>query len=111
MYKRQIIGSTGSGKSTLINLIPRFFDACEGKVLVDGVDVREQEREALRAKMSLTPQKALLFAGTVRENLQFAPVSYTHLFGLFTRPMPRSFIKAAKKSRFYETQTLSLIHI
>lgn len=67
-----IIGSTGSGKSTLINLIPRFFDACEGQVLVDGVDVREQKREALRAKMSLTPQKALLFDGTVRENLHFA---------------------------------------
>lgn len=67
-----IIGSTGSGKSTLINLIPRFFDACEGKVLVDGVDVREQERKELRAKISLTPQRALLFAGTVRENLQFS---------------------------------------
>ncbi len=67
-----IIGSTGAGKSTLLNLIPRFFDATEGTVLVDGVDVREQEHGALRAKLGLTPQKALLFAGTVRENLRMA---------------------------------------
>lgn len=67
-----IIGSTGSGKSTLINLIPRFFDVCEGAVLVDGVDVREQDRAKLRSKISLTPQKALLFGGTVRENMRFA---------------------------------------
>ena len=67
-----IIGSTGAGKSTLLNLIPRFFDATDGTVLVDGVDVREQEHGALRAKLGLTPQKALLFAGTVRENLRMA---------------------------------------
>ncbi len=67
-----IIGSTGAGKSTLLNLIPRFFDTTEGAVLVDGVDVREQEHGALRAKLGLTPQRALLFAGTVRENLRMA---------------------------------------
>ena len=67
-----IIGSTGAGKSTLLNLIPRFFDTTEGTVLVDGVDVREQEHGALRAKLGLTPQRALLFAGTVRENLRMA---------------------------------------
>ena len=67
-----IVGSTGAGKSTLLNLIPRFFDTTEGTVLVDGVDVREQEHGALRAKLGLTPQRALLFAGTVRENLRMA---------------------------------------
>ena len=64
-----IIGGTGSGKSTLINLIPRFYDATEGAVLVDGVDVREWDTGALRSRIGVVPQRAALFQGTVRENL------------------------------------------
>jgi ATP-binding cassette subfamily B multidrug efflux pump len=66
-----IVGSTGSGKSTLINLIPRFYDATAGRVLVDGVDVRELPREALWSRIGLIPQKAFLFAGTVAGNLRY----------------------------------------
>ncbi len=66
-----IVGSTGSGKSTLINLVPRFYDATTGTVLVDGVDVREMDREVLWARMGIIPQKAFLFGGTVSSNLRF----------------------------------------
>ena len=64
-----IIGSTGSGKSSLINLIPRFYDATEGRVLVNGRDVRSYPIEELRNKIAIVPQKAVLFRGTVRSNL------------------------------------------
>lgn len=66
-----LIGATGSGKSTIINLIPRMYDACEGQVLVDGIDVREYDRKALRDKIGFVPQKAFLFAGTVAENIGY----------------------------------------
>ncbi len=66
-----IIGSTGSGKSTLINLVPRLYDVTAGTVLVDGVDVRQWERATLWAGMGLIPQKAFLFAGTIADNLRF----------------------------------------
>ncbi|HEY3317575.1 MAG TPA: ABC transporter ATP-binding protein [Coriobacteriia bacterium] len=66
-----IIGSTGSGKSTLINLIPRFYDATAGQVLVDGVDVREMAQEDLWRKVGFIPQRAFLFSGTVASNLRF----------------------------------------
>lgn len=65
------IGSTGSGKSSLINLIPRFYDATDGEVLVDGVDVKEYKQESLRNKISYVPQKATLFHGTVSSNVLF----------------------------------------
>lgn len=65
------IGSTGCGKSTVINLIPRFYDATEGQVLVDGVDVREYSQKALRNKIGYVSQKATLFSGTVRSNIAF----------------------------------------
>jgi len=64
-----IIGGTGSGKSTLINLIPRFYDASNGTVSVGGVDVKNQSLDALREKIALVPQKAALFKGTIRENI------------------------------------------
>ena len=64
-----IIGGTGAGKSTLVNLIPRFLDASEGEVRVDGVDVRRQNLAALRQRIAVVPQKALLFKGSIRENL------------------------------------------
>jgi ATP-binding cassette subfamily B multidrug efflux pump len=66
-----IVGSTGSGKSTLINLIPRLYDVTGGTVLVDGVDVRDVDREDLWQKIGLIPQKAFLFSGTVASNLRF----------------------------------------
>jgi len=65
-----IIGSTGSGKSTLVNLIPRLYDVTSGEVLVDGVDVRERTRDELWASIGLVPQKAFLFAGTIADNLR-----------------------------------------
>ena len=64
------IGSTGSGKSTLINLIPRFYDATEGQVLIDGVDVRQLRQQDLRAAIGYVPQKGLLFSGTIASNLR-----------------------------------------
>jgi len=66
-----IVGSTGSGKSTLINLIPRFYDATTGAVLVDGVDVRAMDRDELWSRMGVIAQKAFLFSGTVSSNLRF----------------------------------------
>ncbi len=66
-----IIGGTGSGKSTLVTLIPRFYDVDSGAVLVDGVDVREQAQEALRAKIGFVPQRAILFSGTIAENIRY----------------------------------------
>ena len=66
-----IIGSTGSGKSTLINLVPRFYDVTGGSVLVDGVDLRERARDELWSSIGLVPQKAFLFAGTIADNLRF----------------------------------------
>lgn len=66
-----IIGGTGMGKSTIVNLIPRLYDATEGQVLVDGVDVRDYKLEDLRAKIGFVPQKALLFKGTIESNIAF----------------------------------------
>lgn len=65
------IGSTGSGKSSLVQLIPRFYDVTLGKILVDGVDVRDYNVKALRHKIGFIPQKALLFTGTIAENLRY----------------------------------------
>lgn len=65
------IGSTGSGKSTLINLVPRFYDATEGEVLVDGVNVKDVKQSTLRSKIGYVPQKGVLFSGTVAENIGF----------------------------------------
>ena len=67
-----IIGSTGSGKSTVVNLIPRFFDVTEGSVLVDGVDIREVKQGDLREKIGFVPQKGMLFSGTIESNLHYA---------------------------------------
>jgi ATP-binding cassette, subfamily B, multidrug efflux pump len=66
-----IIGSTGAGKTTLVNLVPRLFDATSGSVLVDGVDVRQQEPGLLWSRIGLVPQKAFLFSGTVASNLRY----------------------------------------
>ncbi|HEX3629381.1 MAG TPA: ABC transporter ATP-binding protein [Candidatus Dormibacteraeota bacterium] len=72
-----IIGSTGSGKTTVLSLIPRFFDVTAGAVLVNGVDVREQKLDSLWASMGLIPQQAYLFRGTIAENLRFGNAEAT----------------------------------
>lgn len=66
-----VIGGTGSGKSTLVNLIPRFYDAASGQVLVDGTDVREYSLDELRDKTGVVPQKSVLFKGTLRDNMRW----------------------------------------
>ena len=66
-----IIGGTGSGKSTLVNMIPRFYDATGGRVLVDGVNVKDMPLQALREKIGIVPQKAVLFKGTLRDNIRW----------------------------------------
>ncbi|WP_282919785.1 ABC transporter ATP-binding protein [Ignavigranum ruoffiae] len=65
------IGSTGSGKSTIVKLIPRFYDVTKGQILVDGVDVRDYKLDSLRGKIGFTPQKALLFTGKIADNLRY----------------------------------------
>lgn len=72
-----IIGGTGSGKSSLVNLIPRFYDVREGAVLVDGVDVRRYPLKTLRDKIGMVPQKAVLFKGTLRENMRWGRMDAT----------------------------------
>jgi ATP-binding cassette subfamily B multidrug efflux pump len=66
------IGATGSGKSTIVNLIPRFYDVTEGQVLVDGVDIREVSQHDLREKLGCVPQRGTLFSGTIASNLRYA---------------------------------------
>lgn len=66
-----IIGGTGSGKSTLVNMIPRFYDVSEGSVLVDGVDVRELSQDELRSKIGFVPQTAVLFTGSISDNIRY----------------------------------------
>ena len=66
-----VIGSTGSGKSTLVNLIPRFYDVTEGKVLVDGIDVRDMTQKDVRSRLGYVPQKGVLFSGTIDSNIRY----------------------------------------
>lgn len=66
-----IIGGTGAGKSTLVNLIPRFYDVTSGTIRVNGVDTRESSQDEVRSKIGFVPQKALLFSGTIKENIRF----------------------------------------
>lgn len=66
-----IIGSTGSGKSTIVNLLPRFYDVTEGDILIDGVSVKQMSQHALREKIGFVPQKGVLFTGTIRSNIAY----------------------------------------
>jgi len=66
-----ILGATGSGKSTLINLIPRFYDVTEGRILIDGVDIRKVRQDSLLAHIGIVPQETVLFSGTVRDNIRY----------------------------------------
>lgn len=72
-----IIGGTGSGKSTLVNLLPRFYDVTEGAVLINGVDVREYPQQELRHKIGIVPQRAVLFSGTIRDNMRWGKADAT----------------------------------
>jgi len=72
-----IIGGTGSGKSTLVNLIPRFYDVHKGEILVDGVETRKMSQKYLRSKIGFVPQKAILFAGTINDNIRYGKENAT----------------------------------
>ena len=72
------IGSTGSGKSSLVQLIPRFYDVTLGKIKVDGIDVRDYRLKSLRQKIGFIPQKALLFTGTIAENIRYGKEDASH---------------------------------
>lgn len=91
------IGSTGSGKSTLINLVPRFYDATDGEVLVDGVNVKDYKIEALNNKLGYIPQKAVMFSGTVSDN-----VSYGESDKKITKKDIKEAIKVAQGTDFVE---------
>ncbi|NQI33601.1 ABC transporter ATP-binding protein [Streptococcus suis] len=95
------IGSTGSGKSTLVQLIPRFFDVTLGRILVDGVDVRRYNLKVLRSKIGFIPQKALLFTGTIAENLKYGKLdaSMTELDAAADVAQAKDFIES-KEDRF-----------
>jgi ATP-binding cassette subfamily B protein len=90
-----IVGSTGSGKSTLINLIPRFYDVTAGAVLLDGIDVRDLDRSDLWQRLGVVPQKAFLFSGTVASNLRFGDENATDedLWWALTVAQARDFVE------------------
>ena len=95
-----LIGSTGSGKSTVVNLIPRFYDATEGEVLVDGVDVKEFTLSALHDRIGYVPQRAVMFAGTVESN-----VAYGEKEGLaFTEEKVKEAVRIAQGKEFVEAK-------
>ncbi|MDO4612158.1 MAG: ABC transporter ATP-binding protein [Candidatus Saccharibacteria bacterium] len=71
------IGSTGSGKSTLINLVPRFYEATAGEILINGIDIRDYKKEDLMSKIGLVPQRGLLFSGTIKSNIKFGAPNAT----------------------------------
>jgi len=78
-----IIGGTGSGKSTLLKLIPRFYEADSGTILVDGIDIKDMKLQTLRGKIGLVPQKAVLFTGSVKENIEFGNEDVTDVEVLY----------------------------
>ena len=94
-----VIGGTGSGKSSLVNMIPRFYDATQGAVLVDGRNVREYPLEALREKVGVVPQKAMLFTGTIRDNLKWGKPDATEeeLWQALETAQARDFVEGKPK--------------
>lgn len=90
------IGSTGSGKSTLINLVPRFYDATEGKILIDGINVKEYTEESLYNKLGYIPQKAVMFSGTVSENVSYGKNKH----GKISKDQVQEAIKIAQAEEF-----------
>ncbi len=101
-----VIGGTGSGKSTLVNLIPRFYDVSEGEVLVDGRNVQDYTYEGLRGKVGVVPQKAVLFSGTIRENLQWGKkdASDEELYAALETAQGREIVE--KKEKGLDTEVL-----
>ncbi len=95
------IGSTGSGKSSLIHLIPRFYDVSEGCVKVDGVDVRDVNQHDLRERIGIVPQKGVLFSGTIKSNLKYGAVNASD-------EKLKEMIKIAQASEFIETKPKQL---
>ncbi|MBQ4096440.1 MAG: ABC transporter ATP-binding protein [Oscillospiraceae bacterium] len=91
-----IIGGTGSGKSTLVNLIPRFYDATKGEVLIDGVNVKEYKFDTLRDKIGVVPQKAQLFSGTIRDNIKWGNENATdeQVWEALTLAQAEEFVRA-----------------
>jgi ATP-binding cassette subfamily B multidrug efflux pump len=91
-----IIGSTGAGKSTMVNLVPRLFDVTGGRVLVDGVDVRELDAELLWSRLGLVPQRAFLFSGTVADNLRYGKADATEeeMWAALEIAQARDFVEA-----------------
>lgn len=73
-----LLGSTGSGKSTFVNLIPRFYDVTKGSILVDGINIKDYELCSLRGKIGIVPQKALLFTGTIAQNIRWGKEDATN---------------------------------
>lgn len=94
-----IIGGTGSGKSTLVNVIPRFYDATEGKVFVDGVDVKEYPLHVLREKFGIVPQRAVLFKGTLRDNMLWGKkdASEKEIYEALDTAQAREFVDSKEK--------------
>ncbi len=94
-----IIGGTGSGKSSLVNLIPRFYDVRQGEVLIDGRDVREYSLQELRYKVGVVPQKAVLFKGTLRENMQWGKKDATdeEIYRALDMAQAREFVDSKEK--------------
>jgi len=73
-----ILGATGAGKSTLVNLIPRFYDVSSGRILIDGIDIREVTQDSLLRKISIVPQETILFSGTVLDNIRYGVPNASH---------------------------------
>jgi ATP-binding cassette subfamily B protein len=87
-----ILGATGSGKTTLVNLIPRFYDVAEGRVTIDGMDVRDLEQDSLLSHVAITPQETVLFSGSVQENISYGKLDATD----------QEIISAAKAAQAHE---------
>ena len=92
-----MIGSTGSGKSTLVNLIPRFYDVTEGRVLVDGVDVRDMTQKDVRDRLGYVPQKGVLFSGTIDSNIRYGKTD-------ISEEKVKEAAKVAQAAEFIETK-------
>jgi ATP-binding cassette subfamily B protein len=97
------IGATGSGKSTLVNLIPRFFDATEGEVLINGINVKEYKLEALYSKIGYVPQKAVLFKGTVDSNVAYGDRAVPGAHGVCEREDVEKALRIAQAADFADS--------
>ena len=98
------IGSTGSGKSTLINLVPRFYDVCQGQILVDGVDVRHVQQTELRDKIGYVPQKGMLFSGTIASNLRYGKEEATDEELMHASQIAQAYEFIEKKPKQFEDE-------